>query len=273
MQSQSNQGLRRYWPLLLFMILGALTGAWHNRAVRQGRADPVSGSVRAIIAPPAAGLKLFSAWVGKNIGWIFRGRSLASENARLKMKVAELQNENVTLQEASIENLSLKKDLGFISHRNPAPIPARVIGMNPDPDFNTILVNKGSDNGVKPHSVVESRSGLVGQTLEVGPTTSTVLLLTDPNGMAGGRVQRAASRAVGICHGNYSSLLSFVDLPNDADIRPGDKIITSGFGVFPSGVLIGTVQSVKMTPGQVSKSARIVPAVGFNRLEVVYLMR
>lgn len=263
----------RFWPLALMLILCALLGAWHNRSVRSGRTDLLTSEIQSTLAPPASFSTSLSHWFGNNLNWIFRGHTLAAENRRLKQQVAELRGQNAALQEEAIQNLQLKQDLGFVQHLAVKPIAARVIGYDPDPDFDTLLLSQGSSSGIHAHSVVVTRNGLVGQVSEVTPSAAVVVLLTDRNGMAGGRVQRASSRAVGICQGNYTSLLSLIDLPDDADVRPGDKIVTSGYGIFPPGIPIGTVLRIQMDPGDVSKRAIVRPAVDFNQLEEVYVLR
>lgn len=273
MQSEPSRGPLRCKPLLLLLILGTLAGAWHNRIVSQGRSDPLTVYTRTAVAYPAKALHRLSDWCGLNFGWLLRGRTLEEENRRLRDEIAQLRQENASLQEAAAENEELQKDLGFVRSLPQKPIAAWVIGIRPDPNFNTILLSAGSYNGVHLHSVVVTRDGLVGQVSEVTPTTATVVLLTDRNSMVGARVVRASSRAIGLCRGNYSSLLSLIDLAGDADIRPGDVVVTTGYGVFPLGIPIGTVLSVQIDQGHTSKQAVVKPAVNFNTLDEVYVLR
>jgi rod shape-determining protein MreC len=270
---ERQHGHLRYKALLLLLLLGTLAGAWHNRLVAHGRPDPVTTWTRTALAYPAGTLNRFSRWCGRNFGWILRGSALERENRRLRAEVERLKAENASLQEAAAENVQLQQDLGFVRTLPNPPIAAWVIALRPDPNFNTIVISRGSNDGVHVHSVVVTRDGLVGQVSEVTPNTATVVLLTDRNGMVGARVQRASSRAVGLCRGNYSPLIPLIDLSGDADIRPGDKIVTAGYGVFPPGIPIGTVVSVQVDQGHTSKQALVKPAVDFNRLEEVYVLR
>jgi rod shape-determining protein MreC len=267
-------GVRRYWPVLIFLMLGTLAGAWHGRAAESGRPDPVAGAVRTVVAPPANLLGHVSRWVSSQVGWITHGHALADENRRLAQRVAELEKENSGLREAGIDNERLRGDLGFVAKLTPHPLGADVLERRANPNFDTILISRGSRDGVRPHSVVVTRAGLVGQVWEVSPTTSSVVLLTDPQyGSVGGRVQRANSRAEGVCHGDASSTLTMIDLRNDANIKPGDLIVTSGYSVFPKGILIGKVKDIKNDEGGVTKTARLVSAVDFDRLEEVYVLQ
>lgn len=273
MRSNENRGARRYWPALILLLIGTLAGAWHNRAVDHGRSDFVAGAVRGVVSPPASLLSRFSHWVGNQTGWIFQGRTLAEENRRLRTRVAELENENSALQESAAAGERLRSDLQFVSHEAKRLLAAEVVARRTDPKFDTLLISRGSRDGVHPHSVVRTRSGLVGQVSEVTPTTATVVLLTDQNSSVSARVQRAKSRAVGISQGDYSTLIPLIDLNNDADIKVGDRIVTSGLGgVFPKGIPIGSVVSIKMDDGNITKTARLRPDVNFDRLEEVYVL-
>ena len=265
--------LRRYGPALLCLLLGLLLGAWHNRTTDRGRPDLVAGAARSVVVPPAAILGGVSRWVHAQTGWLFHGRAPAEENRRLKAQVTALQAENAALQEARIENDRLRDDLGFLRSVPYRFLPAEVVALRPDPKFDTLLISRGSRDGVRPDSVVVTRNGLVGRVFEVTPGAASVLLLTDPNSGVGGRVQRAASRAVGVCKGDGSRQLSMAYLSSDADIRAGDLLLTSGLGgVFPPRLPIGVVTAVTLDEGSGLKTAWVRPRVDFDRLEEVYVL-
>lgn len=185
-----------------------------------------------------------------------------------------MEQENAALREAAIKYESLRADLGFVRAQKTSLLAADVIARRPDPKFDTLVIARGGADGVRPNSVVVTREGVVGRVFEVTPGTASVLMLTDQNSGVGARVQRAKSRATGICKGDNSKALSLVYLPNDADIKLGDRIVTSGLGgVFPPGLPIGTVVDVRAEEGNFLKSARLRPFVDFDRLEQVYVLR
>jgi rod shape-determining protein MreC len=273
MRADHTSKPRRYWPALIFLMLGTLAGAWHNRTTDHNRPDPLAGAVRTVIAPPANLLSHLSQWFGSQTGWLLRGHSLAGENRQLAARVAALEQENAALREATTENEQLRGDQGFMARQKQRPLGADVVQRRTNPNFDTILIARGTRDGVHAHSVVVTRGGLVGQVSEVSLTTATVVLLTDQQyGSVGGRVQRASSRAEGVCKGDFTPLLTMVDLRNDANIKPGDRVVTSGYGIFPKGILIGTVKDIKNDEGGVTKTARLIPAVDFDRLEEVYVL-
>ena len=265
---------RRFGAAVALLLLGAATGAWHNHATDRDKPDFVASAVRGIIAPPANALGRVSRWFSDQTGWIFHGHSVAADNQKLRARVADLEGQNTRLLEAQIRYEHLRDDLQFVKTTPLKLLAADVWARRPDPKFDTLLIGRGSADGVKINSPVVSRSGLVGHVIEVGPNTASVLMLTDQNSSVGARVQRTGSRATGVCKGDNSGLLSMVYLPTNADIKAGDIIVTSGLGgVFPAGLFIGVVKEARTDAGNALKIGRVAPKVDFDRLEEVYVLQ
>lgn len=288
MRSERTPRARRYWAALVFVLCGTLAGGLHNRAVRQGRQDISSGVARTLLAPPAQGANGVSRWLARQTGWLVHGRGMDADNRRLRAQVEELQGQVAQLAELQTENERLRADLKFVQTQKTAPLAAEVLARRPSRDYDTIIIGRGSRGGVHVGSIVRTRNGLVGKVSEVSPTTAVVILLTDPNGGVGGRVQRNGARsATGVCKGDYSTQLTMLDMAGDADIRAGDLVVTSGFytlvpgqakgtntvlQTYPKGIPIGTVVSVRSDEGSISKTAVLQPVVDFDRLEEVYVL-
>lgn len=249
----------------------------HDRWARRHRADPVTSAVRTGTAPFVEGARFVRGWFSRQVGWIIHGRTLDAEVQRLRLENARLIAENARLREAEITAKRLRSQLGFVQQLPRGHVAADVIALFPNPNFRTLVINRGSRAGIRVHSVVVAPDGLVGQVYDVAPSTSAVLLLTDAASAVGARVQRAASRAVGVCKGNGTDLLTIAYLPQDADVRPGDTVITSGLGgqggVYPPGLVIGTVTSVGSDTAGAERVVRVKPAVDVSRLEEVYVLK
>ena len=274
MRSEGTPKARRYGVAVILVLLGAATGAWHNRAVDRNTPDAVAGTVRGIVAPPANLLGRISRWFSDQTGWIFHGHAIAMDNQKLRARVAELEGQNTRLLEAQIRYEHLRDDLKFAKTTPLNLLAADVWARRPDPKFDTLLIGRGSADGVKINSPVVTRSGLVGRVIEVEATTASVLMLTDQNSSVGARVQRVGSRATGVCKGDNSGLLSMVYLPSDANIKPGDVIVTSGLGgVFPAGLFVGIVKEARIDAASSQKIGRIASKVDFDRLEEVYVLK
>ncbi len=274
--------LRRYWPVAALVAFGVGLGAWHNGQVRRDRPDAVNGLVRAAIAPPATVLNGSFHWLGGQAGWIFAGRGTAAENARLKRRVADLESENARLNEAAISYERLRSDLNFVRSLKRQPLAAEIWSRRPDPKYDTIIISRGRRDGVQPHDLVICPDGIVGYISESDPITSTVVLLTDQNATIGARIQRAASRAIGLCRGGNGPLLTMTDLDHEADVKPGDLVVTSGLsrlypktldGTPPRDLIIGVVVRVQPDSSNAGKIAQVRPKANFDRLEEVYVLR
>jgi rod shape-determining protein MreC len=152
-----------------------------------------------------------------------------------------------------------------------------VLSFRPNINFDTLVISRGSRDGVKLNSVVVAPAGVVGHVYDVGLTTSAVLLLTDSYSAVGAMVQRPQSRAIGVCKGSREPLVSMLYLARDADVKVGDIIVTSGRGgdrgIYPSGLPIGTVVEVQNDASGSTRHVSVKPAVDASKLEEVYVLR
>jgi rod shape-determining protein MreC len=198
-------------------------------------------------------------------------RHVRAENEQLKQQLGELQvqfqQERAKAQRTrELETLlALRREIAIET------IPAGVIGAGPSPDFRTLTIDRGSNAGVATNMAVIAPTGVVGRV--VTPTThaAKVQLLIDRNAAAGAVVER--SRAQGIVLGGDEELLRMNFVTSTADVKVGDKIVTSGIdGIYPKGFVIGHVETVNPGNG-IYKAIRVRPAVDFNRLEEVLVVK
>jgi rod shape-determining protein MreC len=273
----SPRAISRFTGVILCVLLGAATGAWHNRRDAAGKSDIVTSSVRVATVPLVQMSTGITRWFGRQIGWLFHGRTEDAENNRLRQENDRLRQENARLREMEAEAGRLRAQAGFPIQPPERKIAADVISIRPVTGFETMVINRGGRSGIRVHSVVVCPHGLVGQVSDVAPTSSVVQLLTEADSAAGARVQRPESRAVGICKGDGTAFLNMAYLNPDADVKVGDTIVSSGLGgelgVYPKGVEVGKVISVLNDGSASSKLVKVRPAVDFSRLEEVYVLR
>ncbi len=196
-------------------------------------------------------------------------QNLFEENKRLKQELSIIDSLEARINELEAEVSRLKKLLDFQEQTSEKYVAARVTGRTPSKWFSTLVVSVGKGQGVYPNAPVISRSGLVGRVISVADDWSVVLLLTDPESSVGAVV--AGSRDHGIVSGGSSRpFLSMQFFSRDAQVKPGDKVVTSGMGSFyPAGILIGEVESVSLPKPGLVKVARVRPATDFDHLEEV----
>jgi len=194
-------------------------------------------------------------------------RGVRTDNARLQVELAatrvQLQEERALAQRSR----TLEQLLGLKDESAPSTVAADVIAASATPDFRTVTIDKGSDEGLHHDMAVIAPGGVVGRIVMSGLHASQVQLLIDRNAAVGALVER--SRAQGIVMGDGGRMLRMQYVLETADIRPGDTVVTSGIdGIYPKGFVIGRVVTVEHGVGGY-KLIRIQPAVDFSSLEDV----
>ena len=192
------------------------------------------------------------------------------QNERLLATNRQLRADLVHLQEARLANERLRKLLHFKKEVHLPAIPAQVIGEDSSSWFRTVVIDKGSADGIKEGMPVVVADGAVGRIIRSAAHESRVLLITDASSVAAVLVQRTRTR--GVCRGR-GDLLSLDFALRQEDIKVGDVVITSGTGgVFPKGLLIGHVHSVTHEAYGLFQTVTVTPAVDFSRLEEVLVL-
>lgn len=277
MVSEPKSIWRRYLPLLICIALGAGLGVWHSAAVRRGSNDPVTTALRAVTTPLAGAVDHVGAWFSGTWRWLFRGRALAHENTELRRKLDAMQAELNEMRELR-ERVDRLERLGvYVQQDRRRRLPARVVAFGPGHSVGTVVIDRGSRDGVRTGSVVVTPEGLVGHVMEVAATSAVVLVASDPRSSVGARVQRSRSRALGICQGLGGRRLRCSYLNLEADVVTGDIMVTSGLGgkggIYPPGIVIGKVVSVTQDPAVSARTAVVEMAVDPTCLEEVVVLR
>lgn len=198
-------------------------------------------------------------------------RGLQEEGKRLQHETATLKRRIDQLEEQALETQRLQALLAMRQASRAEFLTARVVGKDATNWFKTILLDRGSLEGVRRNQPVLAPDGLVGRVVEVTPTSAKVQLLTDPVNAVGGLIQR--TRVTGIVSGNLGAGARVRYLPLMADVVVGDRVVTSGMGgVFPKGIPIGRITAVERRSGALFQVATLQPAVDLSRLEEVLIL-
>ncbi len=197
---------------------------------------------------------------------------LREENRILQEKISEYEKEKREYQKIFEENLLLRGKLQLLEDEDFPSVTATVVGRDPSFWFKTIVVDKGKNDGVLKGMVARTEKGVVGQVIQVSPHYAKILLANAPSSAIDAMVEK--SRVRGILKGSrkddYTLTLNYV-LKN-AKVKPGDKIVTAGIGgIFPSGILLGTVASIHSKNRGMFQELVVTPSVDFQRLEIVFI--
>ena len=194
--------------------------------------------------------------------------ALRQENKILHERLDLLTRMAEETQAIQDENARLRNLLNFQKVIPYTSIAAQVIGRDPSNWSDSVIIGKGTSNGIKQNMAVMSTRGLVGRIVEAGKNSSKVLLITDPNLKVGIMIRR--NRQGGVMVGQPGGRCKVIYISMDSDARPGDKIITAGFGsIFPKGILIGDIEKVGREEGRLYKYAVVRPSQDLSKLEEV----
>ena len=265
---------RRSRPLvLLAVILGAFVIILLDRA---GFLAPVDDLLHSAFRPAAMALTEARAASANVFQTIRDLGTLRERNRELEALVGRLTVENLQLSEVAAENEQLRAFFEF-AQVNPVydfrggQIIARVINEGANPYADIIEIDLGARHGIRQGMPVVTDRGLVGRIVNVHPTTSSILLISDPNSAINAMTQ--TSRAPGTVEGRTGQLPLMILIPPDVEVSVGEIVITSGLGShFPKGLVIGQVVEVLQNDNQAFQQAVVRPTVDFDRLELVLVI-
>lgn len=182
-----------------------------------------------------------------------------AENERLREENARLLQWLQTARRLELENATLRAQLNYVPNSQPRYVSARVVADTAGVFFHSVLINAGKRHYVHRGQAVMAQGAVVGRIAEVGNRSARVLLLTDLNSRIPVVVDSTGDRAIVVGDNSPWPRLSY--LPGNSPVSPGDRVLTSGHGgVFPAGLMVGTVSEVSET------RITVQPAVDLARL-------
>jgi rod shape-determining protein MreC len=260
-------------PLLAYLALATTLMVADHRVA-------LGGMLRqqfAILAEPVWWLASLPSTLGRELGEGMALREqLQAENSRLRERVQVDAARIGRLQAQALENQRLRALLdGAERHRLDVHL-AELIDVDLDPYRQRVLLGQGKAQGVKVGQAVMDAGGLLGQVIEASANRATVLLLTDPDHAV--PVQAARSGFRGIAYGGVGlvgrpSSLQVPNVPQSADLRNGDVLVTSGLGGrFPPGLPVGVVGELHPDATGLFIVAEVRPAAQLDRGTHVLLL-
>ena len=245
------------------MVLDQRNGwLWRLRYTASAVVEPIYR----LAGLPAAGIRTAS------VAFADRER-LTEQNQRLRQDLL-LANAKLNRMSAVAEQNQRLKQLLDTQHSLKLNVQlARVIGVDMGAYRYRLTLNMGARDGVKPGQPVIDSRGVMGQVTEVLPTTSIVMLITDPEHAIPVVIDRTGLRTV--AYGSHNGeRLSLPDIPLAADVRPGDKLFTSGLGGrFPPGFPVGEISDVAPADTGMFLVAHASVAADIDRSAEVLLLR
>lgn len=188
------------------------------------------------------------------------------ENKELLARLQEYKANNNEYREAVATNVRLRKLLEFKETLPPPTLTAQIVGWDPSLWSRTVIVNRGSSEGVEKGMPVVTVEGIVGQVMGTSPNYAKILLANDSNSAIEVLVQR--TRVRGILKGKGDNKYQLFYVLKNNDVVEGDQVVSSELGgVFPNGMLVGTVSKVFENRRGMFQQIEVEPSVDFTRLE------
>jgi rod shape-determining protein MreC len=194
------------------------------------------------------------------------------DNDDLRRRVLELEAQVQQQQAAASERQGLEAALALERTLPARTLAARVIAGDPSPGSLTITIDRGTADGIAPDMAVIAARGVVGRVINrPAAHAAQVQLLTGRNAAAGALLERTGAGGI-VVGGAANPPLAMNYVSNLADVRPGDRVVTSGQdGIFPRGFLIGTVERADRGSG-LYREIVVRPAVDYSHIDIVLVM-
>ncbi|HST53179.1 MAG TPA: rod shape-determining protein MreC [Pyrinomonadaceae bacterium] len=276
MVRSTQKEIRQRAPLWLLVLLALNFGLMSWDAKVAGTEQPV---VKAWAQSAVSPLQRATTGVGGAGLGFFRGiwemRNARDENQVLRQRLAEAETKMRDAEAALDENERLKKLLDFTKDVSYKPIPARVVARDPSVWFNSLIINRGTLDGVDLDMPVVTPEGIVGRVVGVGPVSSQVMLLTDERSAAGAVVgQLGASNAIGSVRGfGKNGLLEMRYVSGLETVNVGDYVVTTGQDkIYPPGLSVGTVVEVKQGTTTTPHTIYVRPGARLDSLQEVAVL-
>lgn len=264
-------GRRRVAVFLVLVLFTLVLLSSQSRSADRRNVGIIGQAILTILLPVQAGMVRIADGISGMWERFTEIGRLRVENARLRAQVEALNREVARLREQATAAQRLERLLDLRAQVSYNGLAGRVIGRDPSRWFSTVVIDRGSRDGVTRNAPVVTPEGVVGRVIEVTPFASRVLLIVDARSAVGVLVQR--SRDAAVVEGQGTDRLHLLYLSRAAQVEAEDLLVTSGLGgVFPRGLLVGRIMSVKREEGALLQEAEVEPAAQLGRLEEVLIL-
>jgi len=202
---------------------------------------------------------------------IFEINDLRSENQRLADDIVRSKVDGSKFAELQVENSNLKERLAYKeAHPEMKLLISNVIGIDPTNYYDTILLDRGSLDGVSVGMAVTSLGVLVGKIDQVNDSTSRVLLITSKDSIV--QVMLEGTRTTGVLKGGISGM-ALENIPLDTLVGDGENVITSGLGgKLPKGIFVGTASREISVKSDIFKTVEVRSPLNFQKFETLFIV-
>lgn len=239
---------------------------------RQHHLDTIRSGISLVIYPLQVLVNLpvdAGHWVSETLS---TRNALLEENSELKQRQLLLEARLQKFQALQLENSRLRELLHSSQKIGERVLIGELLAVDQDPFQRQVWINKGSSDNIFKGQPLLDAYGVMGQVIQANPTTSVGMLLTDPNHAIPVQVNRNGLRAIALGIGQ-PGVLEIPHIPNNADIKVGDLLVTSGLGQrFPPGYPVATISAITIDPTQPYARVTAAPTAHLERSREVLMV-
>lgn len=236
-----------------------------------GFLKPVRGFAYSALSPFTSTISRATQNTGNFFSTLISLNKLASKNEQLTNDNLQLKATNIQLNDIKHENDLLRSQLQFMKSSSFQLIPAKIIAKSPTGFLDTIVIDKGSSDGVKTSQAVISNGFLVGVIKQAYSHNSSVQMITSNSSKIPAILEE--SRGTGLVQGGLTGL-HIVDVQLETNIKQGEAVLTSDLGqIITAGIPIGQVTQTTSPESDISQSAEITSPISFGKLETVFIVK
>ncbi len=232
--------------------------------LRLTRMEEVRAQLSTVVAPVQWVVSLPSSVLSWATLALSDQRALVDENGRLREQILTLSHRVQRMADLTAENVRLRELLSAARQHDMPFITAELLSLDPDPFAHQMVLDRGRRDGVHVGQPVMDAAGLVGQVTSVSAYSSRVLMVADASHALPVRVNRNGLRFILQGGGRYDRL-SVLHVPDTADIRVGDLLVTSGLARRFPGYPVARVSEVVHDPGEPFARVSAAPVAQLQR--------
>ena len=242
--------------------------------IKTNKISQVGNAITNIFMPIQNGFVFVKNKITNNDQEISDISKLKDENSQLKEQNQKLLEEERELEIIKTENNTLKQYLKKKKkYSNYSTIPAYVVERSYSNYEKVVVINVGKSDGIEVNMPVISESGLVGHVIDITENTAKVQTLIDTANTVSANISTTDDGILAKGQLGSNNEIKATNIPAEATILQGDTVITSGLGgIYPKGILVGTIKEVVNTKNQTDRYAKITPATDFNKLSTVLVI-
>ncbi len=225
--------------------------------------------IQTVTIPIQFGLYKSSQLVGNQFKVIFSARTTAQEKKAQNEQMATLLSENSQLRKKLAETEGMLEQQNSLNPQEFNLTPARPVGIS-----RFLLIDKGSDDGLKVGQAVIYKDNYLGKIKEISPKKSKVMLSSDPDSKISSFAQSDSGKAKGVLVGLFGSEMILDKILHEEPAKVDDLVYTEGTEEdIPRGLVLGKIENLRIKDNEVFKQAKVKPVFDITGLEVVFVVK